>query len=207
MTVKVMADRIKGSVYSQHPGIVMLKKIAENMKEKTGRDLNEWISFVKQKGPKAKKEQIAWLKKEHGLGGTNINLIVEYVEGNDPIGGYDPEALVEAQYAEKKSHLKPVYDQLLKMAFEAGIDVKACPGKTMVSFYRRHVFAELKATTNCRIDLGLALKGAENVPQRAIDTGGLAKGDRITHRIPISSLAEIDDEVKEWLQIAYNLDE
>lgn len=39
-----------------------------------------------------------------------------------------------------------------------------------------------------------------------IDTGGLKKGDRITHRMPISSLAEIDAEVREWARIAYELD-
>ena len=32
---------------------------------------------------------------------------------------------------------------------------------------------------------------------RLIDTGGFAKKDRITHRIPITSLAEIDDEVRQ----------
>ena len=45
-------------------------------------------------------------------------------------------------------------------------------------------------------------------PPRAgsIDTGGYAKKDRITHRIPISSLAEIDDEVKKWLRTAFEED-
>ena len=40
-----------------------------------------------------------------------------------------------------------------------------------------------------------------------IDTGGFAKKDRITHRIPFANLAEIDGEVEEWLRIAYDLDE
>jgi Domain of unknown function (DUF5655) len=40
---------------------------------------------------------------------------------------------------------------------------------------------------------------------RLIDTGGFAKKDRITHRIPISSVKEIDDEVKRLLKIAYEL--
>jgi hypothetical protein len=39
-----------------------------------------------------------------------------------------------------------------------------------------------------------------------MDTGGFAKKDRITHRIPISSLTEIDDEVKQWLRIAFEED-
>lgn len=41
---------------------------------------------------------------------------------------------------------------------------------------------------------------------RLIDTGGRAKGDRITHRIAITSIADVDSEVKGWLKIAYDLD-
>ena len=39
-----------------------------------------------------------------------------------------------------------------------------------------------------------------------MDTGGLAKKDRITHRIEIRSVSDIDDEVKKWLKTAYELD-
>jgi hypothetical protein len=60
--------------------------------------------------------------------------------------------------------------------------------------YREHVFAEIKPATRTRIDVGLAL-GDAKVPPRLIDTGGLAKKNRITRRIPITSLGEIDDEV------------
>ena len=62
-----------------------------------------------------------------------------------------------------------------------------------------------KPTTRTRIDLGLALKDTK-VPKRLIDTGGLAKKDRITHRIEIASLKDIDAEVKKWLKTAYEMD-
>ena len=55
------------------------------------------------------------------------------------------------------------------------------------------------------IDLGFSL-GKTKASPRLIDTGGLAKGDRITHRIPIATPAEFDAEVKRWLQTAYDLD-
>jgi hypothetical protein len=41
---------------------------------------------------------------------------------------------------------------------------------------------------------------------RLIDTGGFAKKDRITHRIPLESPKDIDDEVKHWLKVAYDRD-
>ena len=41
---------------------------------------------------------------------------------------------------------------------------------------------------------------------RLMSTGGFEKKDRITHRIPISSIEEIDADVKAWLKKAYVLD-
>src|SRR5262249_56364069 len=101
--------------------------------------------------------------------------------------------------------LRPTYDALLKLGLSMGKDVKACPCTTIVPLYRKHVFAQIKPTTRTRIDLGFAL-GARKAEGRLIDTGGYAKKDRITHRIPISSAAEIDGEVMKWLRAAYDAD-
>jgi hypothetical protein len=47
----------------------------------------------------------------------------------------------------------------------AGQGVKACPCKTIVPLYRRHVIAQIKPATRTRIDFGLAL-GATVAPKR-----------------------------------------
>ena len=112
---------------------------------------------------------------------------------------------VEAMFAGGKAKLRPVYNALLKLGLKTGKEAKACPCKTIVPLYRNHVFAQIKPTTQTRIDMGFAL-GDMKPKGRLIDTGGFAKKDRITHRIPISSPADIDDEVKHWLKVAYDRD-
>jgi hypothetical protein len=113
---------------------------------------------------------------------------------------------VEAMYTGPKAALRPIHDALIQLSLSLGEDVKVCPCKTIVPLYRQHVFAEIKPSTRTRIDFGLALKGAKKKPpKRLIDTGGLDKGNRITHRFGIKSVEEIDDEVKAWLKIAYEL--
>ena len=104
-----------------------------------------------------------------------------------------------------KAGLRPIYDELLRLGLSMGDDVKACPCQTIVPLYRKHVFAQIKPTTRTRIDLGFAL-GSRKAEGRLIDTGGFAKKDRITHRIPIGSTSEIDGEVKRWLRVAYDDD-
>jgi hypothetical protein len=115
------------------------------------------------------------------------------------------EQYVEAMFAGKKAALRPIYNALLKLGLGLGKDVKACPCKTIVPLYRNHVFAQIKPITQARIDFGFAL-GNMRAMGRLIDTGGFAKKDRITHRIPISRPEEIDDEVNHWLRTAYEMD-
>ena len=183
------------------------------MKPKTGRSLQEWISLAKKEGPKEDKARREWLKAKHKLGTNSALWISERVEGKgaeeDSPEAYLKSALVdvEDQYAEAKQKLRPVYEELLRLGKSLGADVKACPCKTMVPLYREHVFAQIKPTTNTRIDLGFALTHyMGKLSKRIIDTGGLAKRDRITHRIELKSVEEIDAEVKKWLRRAYELD-
>ena len=112
---------------------------------------------------------------------------------------------VEEMYSGGKAELRPLYDALLKLGLKTGKEAKACPCKTIVPLYRNHVFAQIKPTTQTRIDMGFAL-GDMKPTGRLIDTGGFAKKDRITHRIPITSKEDIDDEVKHWLKVAYDRD-
>jgi hypothetical protein len=112
---------------------------------------------------------------------------------------------VEKMFSGKKAALRPIYNALLKLGLKTGKEAKACPCQTIVPLYRNHVFAQIKPTTQTRIDMGFAL-GDMKPTGRLIDTGGFAKKDRITHRIAISSLDDIDDEVTHWLKVAYDRD-
>jgi hypothetical protein len=199
------------SLYSVHPSVAMARKGVASLKEKTGRSLEEWLNLLKKSGPPTEKERRAWLKSEHGLGLNYAGWIVGRAGGTgDDFSS--PEAYLRAagRYVDEmfsggKAGLRPLYDTILKLGLGLSKEVKACPCQTMVPLYRKHVFAQIKPTTRTRIDLGFAL-GARPAEGRLIDTGGYAKKDRITHRIPISSLAEIDNEVKQWLRTAFEED-
>jgi hypothetical protein len=210
MSSKPSTNRV-GTPYSVHPGVAMIQDWIVKLPQKTGRSLEQWVALVKKSGPSTEKERREWLKREHKLGTNAAWCIAERAEGKGSEEA-DPEAYlkaaegyVEAMYSGPKAALRPIYDRLLKLGLGLAKDVKACPCKTIVPLYRNHVFAQIKPTTQSRVDLGLAV-GKARTPKRLIDTGGLAKKDRITHRIPISRVSEIDDEVKRWLNTAYELD-
>jgi hypothetical protein len=206
-----VAKRKKKSIYSVHPGVLMVHRWIDDLPEKTGRSLPQWIAFIRKEGPKDPAARRDWLKKEHGLGTNSAWWLADRAEGKGEEDG-DPdlyisaaEQYVEAQYAGKKAPLRPIYEALLELGFSIGKDVKACPCKTMVPLYRHRVFAEIKPTTLTRVDLGLALKDTKT-PKRLVDTGGFRKKDRITRRIEITSPKDIDADVKRWLEAAYSMD-
>jgi hypothetical protein len=201
------------ALYSIHPSVAYARTVLNNIPAKTGRTLEEWTRLLESQGPADVKERREWLKREHGLGGTTAAMIVDHATGINA-EDIDPaaylraaEQCVEAMYAGPKAGLRPLHDALIALARRLGPDVRVCPCKTMVPLFRHHVFAQIKPATRTRIDLGLALKGVpRQPPKRLLDTGGLAKGDRITHRIPLASPEDVDPEVEQWLQVAYDLD-
>jgi hypothetical protein len=201
------------SIYGVHPGVLMIGKWIADLKQKTGRSLDEWMKFIKQEGPLTESARRDWLKHEQVLGTNYASwLAAQSVGKNDETS--DPaaylraaERYVDQMFAGKKEHLRPIYEALLKLGLSMGRDTKACPCQTIVPLYRHHVFAQIKPTTQTRIDLGLALGDTKKTPKRLIGTGGFAKKDRITHRFEITSPKDIDDEVKRWTKVAYDRDE
>lgn len=194
----------------------MIQNWIRDLPEKTGRSMEQWIAVVKKDGPGDEKAAREWLKKEHQLGTNSAGYLAERAfAAPGALSEEDPEQYlqiaeqyVESMFAGGKAGLRRMYDQLLDLGLGIAPDVKACPCKTIVPFYREHVIAQIKPTTRTRIDFGLALaKYKGKLPARLIDTGGLAKKDRITHRIEITSVKDIDQDVVKWMRIAYELDE
>jgi hypothetical protein len=87
--------------------------------------------------------------------------------------------------------------------------VSASPCATMVPLYRQLVFAQLRASTLTRVDLGLALGDPAQIAdpsRRLIDKGGFAKKDRITHRLEVRQPSDLDGVLAGWLKRAYDRD-
>lgn len=203
-------EQKRKSIYGVHPGVLMTQKWIAELKQKTGRSLTEWLALIKKSGPKDERARREWLKTEHGLGANSASFLVDQANGKTELGDPDDylaaaEGYVEQMYSGGKGALRPIYDALLKLGLKIGEEAKACPCQTIVPLYRKHVFAQIKPTTRTRIDFGFAL-GDTKAKGRLLDTGGFAKKDRITHRIEITSLKDIDDEVKHWLKVAYDRD-
>jgi hypothetical protein len=172
-----------------------LQTMINNMPEKTGKKLEEWIEILEKE--KFEKHSIAvdFLKTNHGLTYGFANTIVTLATvKNSP-----SEDLVFNQYMGKES-LKPVYEKLISIIEDFGADIVVSPKKGSVSLIRKKQFALIKPATKTRIDLGLKLKGIE-IQGRLEGSGPF--GAMCTHRIQLKNITDIDNEIIQWLSVAY----
>ena len=173
-----------------------LQTMIDNMPEKTGKSLNEWKSLLKTMSFSKHSEAVNFLKKEHQVTHGFANTIVTLSKEEN----IDPTDLVNTQYAGKES-LLPIYESLLKVVKSLGTDVAIAPKKTSVSIIRKKQFALIKPATKTRIDLGLKLKD-KPITDRLGNSGPF--GTMCTHRVQLSDIHQIDEELKQWLQEAYH---
>lgn len=198
-------------LYSVHPAVRYAQAVAEKMAARTGRSLEEWAALVRTEGPKSDSGRRTWLAEEHDLRGTTLLMIIDYAAGRRQT--IDPDAYLEAApgfidslYSGEKGPLRPIHDRIVKMAKGLGYDVHVCPRTMLVPIYRKHLIAEIRPSSQMRINLNLALRDAAGrVSRRLYETGG-AYRSRITHVFEIHSLREVDAEVEDWLDIAYRID-
>jgi len=179
----------------------MIDAIARNLPAKTGRTYEQWVDLTKKEGPATRKERIAWLKSKHGLGTVTATFIAAEAEGRSIAGEYaDEGVLLDGMFAGDKAPLRPLYDEVVKMARKLGRDVDLTVCKTYVGFRRSKQFAIVKPGRG-RLDLGLVLP--EIKPGGRLEKPGSIGNDRMTHRVGVAAKKEIDAEVRQWLKAAY----
>lgn len=177
----------------------MAAKMRENVREKTGRPIDEWFGVLTGAGLEKHGELVRHLKIEHGVTHGFANLIVHDFRANG--AGVDaadaPEDPVDAQYSGKKKHLRPAHDAIIARARDFGPDVEVSPKKAYVSLRRSKQFATVGPATNTAVEVGLNMKGHPTTDRL------LAGKGMVTHRVRLGSPDEVDAELVGWLRTAY----
>ena len=108
------------------------------------------------------------------------------------------DALLDAQYANGKSALRPVYERLATTAADLGPDVEILVQKTGVAFRRRKQFAVVQAASAKRVALGLNLAEAPGDARVVATPGAMC-----AFRVDLPDAEAVDGDVEAWLREAY----
>lgn len=170
-----------------------------NLQEKFGKSLEEWITLLKSKNILSHAEILKYLKNEHGFTHGYANLVSVKLRKTDA-GSSDESNLIAEQYSAGKENLKPLYDKIIK-ELEKSCDFEIAVKKAYVSLRRKKQFAIIQPSTKTRLDLGVNLKGME--PEGRLELSGSFNA-MVSHRVRLSSIDEINKELIDWLIEAYN---
>ncbi len=171
------------------------QSMIDNLPQKTGRSLEEWFAVLDGANLAKHTELMNRLKQDYGISHGFANFIVlRYRErGSAPSN----DELVEMQYAGPKAVLRPIYDAIIDAVMGFGADVEVVPKRTGVSLRRSKQFAVVEASSAKRVQLGIQLKG-DPVTDRL-----LAGNAMCSHKVNLTDVRDIDDDVVDWLRVAY----
>lgn len=170
----------------------------ENLHKNTGKTLEQWINIVKSQNFEKHGEIVSYLKDTQGMTHGFANLIAHKAKGSDAGSASNQEHLITKQY-EGKEHLRAFYNKLISEIQGFGKDVEISPKNTYVSLRRRKQFATLNPATKTRFEIGINLKGHSAEGKLEAEKPNAM----CSHKIKLSDINEIDDEILMWLRSAY----
>ena len=180
-------------------GDVMDAAVA-NLKERTGRSLDEWVQVVMESGidPHDLKAVRRWLKDEHG---AMVNTRWHVAEATAKAAGWkrpSVEAFIDQQFAGSKQGMRPLLDRLRAVIEDLGDDVAVQGRGGYTPFVRARQFAAVSATRS-RLDVGLRYTDPPDsdllVPSKGPGMG--------THKLTLERPEQISEQVEELLEVAY----
>lgn len=177
----------------------MAASMIQNMPEKTGKSLEEWLKIAQASGLEKHVQILRMLKTDHGMthGFANLVAMKTLQAGDDPGGG----DLVDTQYGGAKTDLRPIYEAIVAAVAKFGGDTEISPKKTYVSLRRNKQFGLVQPSTKTRVDVGINLKGVESTDR--LETSGSFNA-MVSHRVRVTEKSQVDAELIAWLRQAYD---
>lgn len=170
----------------------------ENLKAKTGNSLDEWKTLIAAQGFSKHGEIVKFLKETHNVTHGYASEIGLKILGSDADSSNDADEFIVSQY-KGKEHLKGFYDNLIAEIQKFDGEFEIAPKKTYVSLKRKKQFIILNPASKTRFEIGFNLKGVE--PQGKLEA---EKPNGIcSHKINLSDIKEIDQEVINWIKMAF----
>lgn len=184
-----------------------------NLQTRTGKSLEELARIIHDSGLTKHGELVSMLKGTLGMGHGDANTLVHVVRkgglASAPGSGAPTSAMpttaapntgdvLDDLYVGPKAALRPIHDAVLAL-LEALGPFETAPKKSYVSYRRRKQFCMVGPATNSRVEVGLNMKGVAGTDRLE----ALPAGQMCQYKVRLTDPAQVDDELRGWLQQAY----
>ncbi len=174
----------------------MQESIIRNLKDKTGKDLSEWISILEAKGIQDKKEAMAHLKSEYKLGHFQAKIICEQAQGIDQY----KDAVSFADQIFHTQGTKSLFHFVKEKILLLGGDVREQPCQTYIPYYRKNQFSLI---TQKKEGVILGLNLPDNFIANGIEPAKNLGSERINGQVFIGSKEDWNPLIAAALEVAY----
>jgi Domain of unknown function (DUF5655) len=175
--------------------------VRDMLVKRTGEDVAAWNAKIAALDPADETALRAWLTEQGVTGYPQMLLVMERFGYPDYLRATADE-LLDGQYADRPA-LRPIHDALLALLPGIGT-VEVQNRKTYVALITpRRTFASIEPRTKSRVDLGMRLSKGQPANGRLSLATSMGQSG-VTHRIGLASVEDVDDEVRGWLQRAYD---
>jgi hypothetical protein len=174
-----------------------------NIEATYGKTMPEWLAIIAASGRSKHTEVVAMLKTDWGMAhgaAHRVSLLARQAAAAPAPQGTDRDP-ANALYTARKAALRPLHDALMHAINTFGDDIDIVPKKGYLSLRRRKQFAMIQPSTASRVDVGLIIKDLPAGERLEAATGFNAL---FTHRVRLTTAAEIDTKLIEWLKKAYD---
>lgn len=199
--------------YDVHPAVLLAPRWIAALSTRTGRSLAQWLELIHAQGPRGQTACWQWLQTRFRLGQRLAWWLADIAaEDSLDLARASPEyylaraeSYVARLFAGTRAALRPIHEELVRLARSLGSDIRICPSKSATHIFRRQLIAAIAPAGSRRLTLALAL-GEEPVTTRLKTASPTPPCQRLTHEVWLGSVSAIDLQVRRWLKQAYELD-
>ena len=173
----------------------------ETAKDKTGKTLQECLTWVKSSKIKKQKDILEWLKKGHGLNHMQAQFVAGiFLNNGNPVYGNE-NGLLENQFA-KCPDMRVLFDTISERIISEFHGTHLIPKKTYLSFTAVREFAAINIKPKeIRLGLDLGEEPFTDVLQKSKLTGPMP---RISHMIILTDIKQFESKTKQFLEPTFN---
>lgn len=176
------------------------REFIASAREKTGKDITEWMTVIGSSGETKPNAILNWLKQNHNLNHMQANFLSGiYLNDGKPV--FDHKVLFDKLF-DGKQILLSVYKPLERAVQKQLPDALFIPTKTYISIEAKRCFACATLTKNTiRVGLDLADLPFDDYVQKARSLGAMPN---LTHMVEIATPEDVNDKLIGYVQQSYN---
>lgn len=177
--------------------------MVKNIEARTGKTIAQLAQVIARSGLTKHGEIRSMLMERFDLGHGQANSVVHLALKSDgesaaAARGLSDVGVLDEIYTGKKADLRPVHDKVLEILGALG-EYEVAPKKGYVSYRRKKQFVMVGPKTNRAVELGF---GAKNLPAHE-RLKEMPPNSMCRYTTRIGGPAEVDAEVRKWIQMSY----